>query len=457
MPKKRIAGSAIAALALVMAAPIAALALIMAAPVAAPAVAPVAALSAAPLAAPVAAADAVATAAPGGIAYAHGPLWFSLTLPASWAGLYRVEEGPDGAAFINVRNENAGAGGRLFWINAYDGEQDYAWPNVELARANGKVFYAEFPDGVEALTEDAVMTWEYNSMYSEIASVLQTFRVARTVTARPTSSAVLVDGRQISFDAYNIKNNNYFKLRDLAYALDGSDKRFEVGWDAASNAISLTSGARYTAVGGEMQGKGAGDVTTALTDSRVYLDGSEVVLAAYTIGGNNYFRLRDVAAALDFGVVWDEERDMVVVDTSERYVDDGSSGAEMADVVNRKLGFAITVPASWTAKDIADTGDGHFIDCGNGSVVMRVYGETMTMPEEFYLLVAAGERLSVFVFGSGIQGWKIAQQGVFEKYMYSSEGRYVTFYVDYRNDPAWYEDYSDDIEDMARTLRDVAN
>ena len=61
-------------------------------------------------------------------------------------------------------------------------------------------------------------------------------------TATPTSSTVLVDGQAISFDAYNIEGNNYFKLRDLAYVLSGTDKQFEVSWDSKENTIWLTSG-----------------------------------------------------------------------------------------------------------------------------------------------------------------------------------------------------------------------
>ena len=50
-------------------------------------------------------------------------------------------------------------------------------------------------------------------------------------TAAPTASAVIVDGRSITFDAYNIAGYNYFKLRDLALQLNGTPKQFAVGWD----------------------------------------------------------------------------------------------------------------------------------------------------------------------------------------------------------------------------------
>ena len=57
---------------------------------------------------------------------------------------------------------------------------------------------------------------------------------AFAATANPTASTVLVDGENVAFDAYNIADNNYFKLRDLAFTLSGTAKQFEVGWDGAS-------------------------------------------------------------------------------------------------------------------------------------------------------------------------------------------------------------------------------
>jgi hypothetical protein len=138
-------------------------------------------------------------------------------------------------------------------------------------------------------------------------------------TAKPTSSTVLVNGKNVAFDAYNISGNNYFKLRDLAYILSGTGKQFEVSWDGENNAIILTSGKPYTTVGGEMTGKGAGDKTPSLTNSKIILDGKEVQFTAYNIEGNNYFKLRDIGAAFDFGVDWDGANNTIVIDTSKGY------------------------------------------------------------------------------------------------------------------------------------------
>jgi Uncharacterized protein involved in cytokinesis, contains TGc (transglutaminase/protease-like) domain len=145
---------------------------------------------------------------------------------------------------------------------------------------------------------------------------------APTLTANATASSVLVDGKSVSFDAYNIEGNNYFKLRDLAFVLSGSQKQFEVTWDAANNAIGLISGAPYTPAGGEMAAKGTGAKAAAPSASAIYLDGKAVILTAYTIEGNNYFKLRDLGAAFDFEVDWDGARNTIVIDTSLGYTPD---------------------------------------------------------------------------------------------------------------------------------------
>jgi hypothetical protein len=126
----------------------------------------------------------------------------------------------------------------------------------------------------------------------------------------------------VAFDAYHINDNNYFKLRDLAYILSGSEKQFEVTWDGAAQKILLTSGRPYTPVGGEMTGKGTGTKTPKTTTSKVTLDGREVNITAYHIENSNYFKLRDIGELFDFEVDWDGANQTIIIDTSKSYTPD---------------------------------------------------------------------------------------------------------------------------------------
>ena len=142
----------------------------------------------------------------------------------------------------------------------------------------------------------------------------------KTLTAAPTTSAVLVNGSEVDFDAYNIAGANYFKLRDLAYALRETEKQFEVSWDAPTKTIALVPGQPYTAAGGELSGGGTEEKTAAPTAARILLYGKAVSFSAYNIGGNNYFKLRDIGQALNFGVSWDSAKRVVAIDTGAAYL-----------------------------------------------------------------------------------------------------------------------------------------
>lgn len=156
-------------------------------------------------------------------------------------------------------------------------------------------------------------------MVLAIAMVLSMSTVAFAVTepikATKTSSTVLVDGVEVQFDAYNINSNNYFKLRDLASALNGSNKQFDVTWDGTKNAINLITNKPYTVVGGELEVNNSSNITVNNTNSNVYVNGNEVNMQAYNINGNNYFKLRDLGEFTGFNVDWDGVNNKILIDT----------------------------------------------------------------------------------------------------------------------------------------------
>lgn len=76
-----------------------------------------------------------------------------------------------------------------------------------------------------------VGAWQLNAVTAQATST--------SLAALPTSSKVLVNGSEKAFDAYSIEGNNYFKLRDLAFVLNGTGKQFEVTWDSGKGAINI--------------------------------------------------------------------------------------------------------------------------------------------------------------------------------------------------------------------------
>ncbi|MVP01280.1 hypothetical protein [Paenibacillus lutrae] len=144
--------------------------------------------------------------------------------------------------------------------------------------------------------------------------------MSETVSAIPTPAKVLVNGKDVAFEAYNIQGNNYFKLRDLAISVNGTEKNFEISWDADKNAIALAPNKAYTPVGGELAAaEGSASKEVQETSASVYLDELEVFFIAYNIDGNNYFKLRDVAELMNIGVTWDADANSIRIDTKDDY------------------------------------------------------------------------------------------------------------------------------------------
>jgi uncharacterized repeat protein (TIGR02543 family) len=158
--------------------------------------------------------------------------------------------------------------------------------------------------------------WDFVNDVAEANITLHAGWIDPYAVAMPTTSTVLVDGMPLEFDAYNIKGNNYFKLRDLAQAVNNTANNFEVTWDGVNNVINLLSNTPYTPVGGELV-KGDGEAKTAiLSTSAVYKDGKEIYPTAYNINGNNYFKLRDIAEAFGIDVDWDGVAKIVSINTT---------------------------------------------------------------------------------------------------------------------------------------------
>lgn len=165
-------------------------------------------------------------------------------------------------------------------------------------------------------------------MKKMICKILSGIMILTSVTAIsvsadeavPTTSTVLVNGNNIKFDSYNINGNNYFKLRDLAYVLNTTEKQFSIGYNEVLNTVSLTSRQPYIAVGGEMEIGDGDNVQTEPTSSTILKNGEVVQLQAYLIDDSNYFKLRDIGELLDFSVEWNGEENSISIDTSKSYV-----------------------------------------------------------------------------------------------------------------------------------------
>jgi hypothetical protein len=141
------------------------------------------------------------------------------------------------------------------------------------------------------------------------------------ITVNQTASTIFVNGVETKFESYLIGSFNFFKLRDLAYVLNGTEKQFSVGWDGTTSAITLTSGQPYAPIAGDMTlGDGTPKRATPNPNINISKDGSPVKIEAYLINSFNFMKLRDVMELLDVFVGWDGATSTIALDTSRGYV-----------------------------------------------------------------------------------------------------------------------------------------
>lgn len=146
---------------------------------------------------------------------------------------------------------------------------------------------------------------------------------SKNVTAQKASVSVMVNGKETPFEAYTINNSNYFKLRDLAYVVNETEKQFSVGWDESNKAMTLTSGQSYKILGNEMAVSGSNSQVKAVVNSaKVYVDDKEKAFTAYTINNNTYFKLRDIAQVFNIGIGWNQDLQSISIDTAVDYIEE---------------------------------------------------------------------------------------------------------------------------------------
>lgn len=128
-----------------------------------------------------------------------------------------------------------------------------------------------------------------------------------------TNQAIKLDGNIVEAEVYNIDGSNYFRLRDVAYLLDGTKAAFSVDYDSATRVISLARDAKYAPDGSELRKGVDNSATVVLSNQPVTVDGESVSLKAYNLGGSNFFKLRDLGDALGFTVDYDSASRTVLI------------------------------------------------------------------------------------------------------------------------------------------------
>jgi len=189
----------------------------------------------------------------------------------------------------------------------------YAVITNNFCAAGGDTYYAlasakeQFDTGI--LLDETLMEYIAGQLHGVIGDAYAAPQGRITILTAPAVSAsaqtVQVNGSAVAVTAYNIDGCNYFMLRDLAVLLNDTPAAFSVEFDKAARTVCCTPGAAYAPTGAELA-TGRDDSASCVSGAwTLQVRGKAVDCEVYNIGGYNYFRLRDLASALGFGVDYD--------------------------------------------------------------------------------------------------------------------------------------------------------
>lgn len=128
-----------------------------------------------------------------------------------------------------------------------------------------------------------------------------------------TRQTLLFNKEKVNLEVYNIDGDNYFKLRDVAFLL--MDTKYEVSLDFNTyfRSIYAKCGGTYVPNGDEMLTGTDMSSKCVVSNWDIIVDGTYVPCKVYNIGGNNFFRIRDLGSAFGFGVDYDAKQNAVVL------------------------------------------------------------------------------------------------------------------------------------------------
>lgn len=133
--------------------------------------------------------------------------------------------------------------------------------------------------------------------------------------AKVSSQSIVLDGKDTGIKGYNIEDNNYFKLRDVAALLDGKDAEFSVSYDQERETVIINSKSDYTKTDSDLSPLKDTDSKIKKSLHNIIVNGVRHSLNVYTIDGYNYFKLRELGQTIGFVVDYDQKNNKVTIDS----------------------------------------------------------------------------------------------------------------------------------------------
>ena len=177
----------------------------------------------------------------------------------------------------------------------------------------------------------------------EIKEVKEEVKKEEVRKVKATTQKVRLDDKDVVIYGYNIDGENYFKLRDVAAVLKDSKVKF--GVEYKDGLVTLTKGADYKVLDTDQKEVKA-ESEAMLTNDKVKVGETDLTAKAFKIDGNNYYRVRDLGKALEFGVDYDEEANTVLL-SSEKVAEN----KEVKEALKKEVAKEETVKATKEFKE----------------------------------------------------------------------------------------------------------
>ncbi len=119
-------------------------------------------------------------------------------------------------------------------------------------------------------------------------------------------------------------------------------------------------------------------------------------------------------------------------------------------VVNERFDFAFKIPENWKAIDKSNNGDGYFIETGNTTADIRIYGENLSKnPVLEELNDQSCDKKEKFIYDDKTKGTKcVSKNEVF--YYYQTTDKKITFYI--KADSVWMGKNNTVITNIAKSI-----
>ena len=140
---------------------------------------------------------------------------------------------------------------------------------------------------------------------AKVQDFIESYDVVNNLSATLSTANILINGTPASVGGYSVNDTNFFKIRDIAMLLRNTPSKFNVTWDEANQAISITPGEDYTVIGGELVSDVPESIEVVENDTPIFVNGRQTAITAYNINGSSYFKIRDIADAVGFNIEWD--------------------------------------------------------------------------------------------------------------------------------------------------------